>query len=82
MSFLLTLDLIDEDEREEHKMVYERARAAGTPFISFFSPSEILAFAREAGFKTSSICLAPRSSRVILPVDPTVLYHRAARRFL
>ncbi|HLX03523.1 MAG TPA: SAM-dependent methyltransferase, partial [Trinickia sp.] len=29
----------------------ERAKAAGTPFISFFSPSEMLALAREAGFR-------------------------------
>jgi hypothetical protein len=32
-------------------MVYERARAAGTPFISFFSPDEMLALARDAGFR-------------------------------
>ena len=27
------------------------ARASGTPFISFFTPQEMLALAREAGFK-------------------------------
>jgi hypothetical protein len=27
------------------------ARAAGTPFISFFSPAEMLALARDAGLK-------------------------------
>ena len=27
------------------------ARANGTPFISFFAPQEMLALAREAGFK-------------------------------
>lgn len=27
------------------------ARASGTPFISFFTPDEMLALAREAGFK-------------------------------
>jgi methyltransferase (TIGR00027 family) len=51
MTFLLPLDLIDPAERPQHEMVYERARAAGTPFISFFSPSEILEMAREAGFR-------------------------------
>jgi methyltransferase (TIGR00027 family) len=51
MTFLLPLDLIDPAERQQHEMVYERARAAGTPFISFFRPAEIMALAREAGFR-------------------------------
>ena len=51
MTFLLPLDLIDPAEHPQHEMVYERARAAGTPFISFFRPPEILALAREAGFR-------------------------------
>jgi len=51
MTFLLPLDLIDPAERAQHQMVYERARAAGTPFVSFFSPDEMLALAREAGFR-------------------------------
>ena len=51
MSFLLPLDLIDPAERAQHEMVYERARAAGTPFVSFFRPQEILALALEAGFR-------------------------------
>ncbi|MGZ3745317.1 MAG: class I SAM-dependent methyltransferase [Pseudobdellovibrionaceae bacterium] len=51
MTFMLPLDLIDPLERPQHEAVYERARAAGTPFLSFFYPSEILAMAREAGFR-------------------------------
>lgn len=51
MTFLLPLDLIPPEERAGHEMVYERARAAGTPFVSFFRPDEILALAREAGFR-------------------------------
>jgi methyltransferase (TIGR00027 family) len=50
MTFLLPLDLVDKEERIQHEMVYERARAAGTPFISFFSPPEIVALALNAGF--------------------------------
>ncbi|WP_322044626.1 class I SAM-dependent methyltransferase [Paraburkholderia sp. J67] len=50
MTFTLPLDLIDEPERSQHAAVYERARAAGTPFVSFFRPEEMLALAREAGF--------------------------------
>lgn len=52
MTFLLPLDLIaDATERAQHEAVYARARAAGTPFVSFFSPDEMLALAREAGFR-------------------------------
>ncbi|KVN07960.1 MULTISPECIES: class I SAM-dependent methyltransferase [unclassified Burkholderia] len=52
MTFLLPLELIDDPaERAQHAAVYERARAAGTPFVSFLSPPEMLALAREAGFR-------------------------------
>jgi hypothetical protein len=51
MSFILNLDLIEPSERAQHQMVYERARAAGTPFMSYFSPTEIIAFAHNARFK-------------------------------
>jgi len=54
MTFMLPLDLIDPEERSQHQMVYERARAAGTPFISFFRPPEMMTLAREAGFKDVS----------------------------
>lgn len=50
MTFILPLDLIDAEEREQHRAVYARARAAGTPFVSFFTPDEIVTLAREAGF--------------------------------
>lgn len=53
MTFLLPLDLIGPEERPQHEMVYERARAAGTPFVSFFRPEEILALAQKAGFQTA-----------------------------
>jgi methyltransferase (TIGR00027 family) len=50
MTFTLPLDLVDAGERAQHEAVYERARAAGTPFLSFFRPEDMLALAREAGF--------------------------------
>lgn len=53
MTFMLPLELIDPEERPEHKMLHERARASGTPFISFFEPSEIMELARKAGFKNA-----------------------------
>jgi len=54
MTFLLPLELIDAAERAQHAAVYERARAAGTPFVSFFSPDEMLSLARESGFRTAT----------------------------
>ncbi|WP_205746256.1 class I SAM-dependent methyltransferase [Dyella amyloliquefaciens] len=53
MTFLLPLDLIDPAERPLHQMLHERARASGTPFISFFAPEEVMTLAREAGFDTA-----------------------------
>ena len=51
MTFMLPLDLIDPAERPGHERVYASAKAAGTPFLSFFRPPEILELARQAGFR-------------------------------
>jgi methyltransferase (TIGR00027 family) len=51
MTFLLPLDLADPEMRPGLEMAEKGARASGTPFLSFFTPPEILALAREAGFK-------------------------------
>jgi methyltransferase (TIGR00027 family) len=51
MTFLRPLDLADPEDRLGWQMAEKGARASGTPFISFFSPAEILKLAREAGFK-------------------------------
>lgn len=53
MTFLLPLDLLPPPERAQHQAVYDRARAAGTPFLSFFRPEEILDLATGAGFKSA-----------------------------
>ncbi len=50
LTFLLPLELLDPVERPHHEAMYKAARAAGTAFVSFFHPHEILALAREAGF--------------------------------
>lgn len=51
MTFLHPLELADPDVRPGLEMAAKGARASGTPFISFFTPPEITALAREAGFK-------------------------------
>jgi methyltransferase (TIGR00027 family) len=51
MTFLLPLELADPEVRPWLQLAEKGARASGTPFISFFTPTEILTLAREAGFK-------------------------------
>ncbi len=51
MTLMLPLDHADPAERMGLEMAQKGARANGTPFISFFTPVEMLALAREAGFK-------------------------------
>jgi methyltransferase (TIGR00027 family) len=51
MTFMLPVELIDERDRQGMLMAQNGARASGTPFISFFTPDEMLQMAREAGFK-------------------------------
>jgi O-methyltransferase involved in polyketide biosynthesis len=51
MTFLLPLELADPEVRPGLEMAEKGARASGTPFLSFFTPPEILALAHVAGFK-------------------------------
>jgi len=51
MTFLLPLEMAEPDVRPGLEMAEKGARASGTPFISFFTPPEMLALARENGFR-------------------------------
>jgi methyltransferase (TIGR00027 family) len=51
MTFLLPLELADPELGPGLQAAVKGARASGTPFISFFTPPEIVALAREAGFR-------------------------------
>ncbi|CEH29087.1 methyltransferase [Aneurinibacillus migulanus] len=51
MTFILPLELAAPEVRPFLEASVKGARASGTPFISFFTPSEMLALAREAGFR-------------------------------
>ena len=50
MTFLLPLEMADPDIRPGLEMAEKGARASGTPFISFFTPDAMMAFALENGF--------------------------------
>ncbi len=51
MSFLLPVELVAPEDRQGLEISQRGAAAAGTPFLSFFAPDEMLALAREAGFR-------------------------------
>ncbi len=50
MTFMLPIELVDEADRPGLQMSAEGARRSGTPFVSFFTPEEIVAIAHDAGF--------------------------------
>lgn len=50
MSFLLPSGLLDEVDRPALEAATRGAAASGTPFISFYTPEDMLALARAAGF--------------------------------
>lgn len=54
MTFLLPTHLVEASEQDQFKNVQERARAAGTPILSLYTPSEILLAAQQAGFNQVS----------------------------
>ncbi|WP_306600326.1 class I SAM-dependent methyltransferase [Geothrix sp. 21YS21S-2] len=51
MSFLLPVELADPDARPGIERAIAGAKASGTPFISFFTPADMLALATRAGFR-------------------------------
>ena len=51
MTFLLPAELLDDADRSGLQVSEKGARASGTPFISFYTPPEMLTLAREADFK-------------------------------
>jgi methyltransferase (TIGR00027 family) len=65
LSFLLPLEMADSDVRPGLEMSERGARASGTPFLSFYTPAEIVAEARDAGF---------REARHVSAADLTLRY--------
>lgn len=51
MSFLLPIELAEPALRPGIEAAARGARASGTPWVSFFTPEEMLSLAREAGFR-------------------------------
>jgi methyltransferase (TIGR00027 family) len=51
MTFTLPLEMADPDIRPWLERAVQGARASGTPFVSFFTPAEMLDLARKAAFR-------------------------------
>lgn len=51
LTFLLPTELIAAADRPGMRTSKEGAQRSGTPFVSFYSPAEILALARDTGFR-------------------------------
>ena len=51
MSFMLPVEMLGPEIRTGVERAAAGAKASGTPFLSFFTPSQMLALAREAGFR-------------------------------
>jgi methyltransferase (TIGR00027 family) len=51
MTFLLPIELAEREVRPGLQRAEKGARASGTPFISFFTPTQMLTLAQEAGFR-------------------------------
>ncbi len=50
MSFMVPLDSVEAEERPALQGAERGARAGGTPWISYFTPAEMVDLARDAGF--------------------------------
>jgi methyltransferase (TIGR00027 family) len=51
MTFMLPIDLLELEDRRMYEWAQKGAAASGTPFASLFTPPDMLALARESGFK-------------------------------
>jgi methyltransferase (TIGR00027 family) len=63
MTYILPLELADPEERPGFEAAMKGARASGTPFVSFYRPEEMLALARETGFKDARCVSAADHTR-------------------
>jgi methyltransferase (TIGR00027 family) len=66
MTFLLPLELAEPGGTSRASASAEGARASGTPFISFFTPTEMLTLARDAGLREVQHVSAVRTCPAIL----------------
>ena len=66
MTFMLPFELLDDADRPGLEAAARGAQASGTPWISFYSPDEVVGLAREAGFSSAeSVSTADLTERYL-----------------
>lgn len=55
LSFMVPFETLPPDERAGAEMARKGAAANGTPFLSFFTPADMLAFAKECGLANATV---------------------------
>jgi len=55
LTFLLPLELVEEEDKQLLQISMKGAQSSGNPFISFFSPEAILELAKESGFENAEV---------------------------
>ncbi|MCP1250972.1 class I SAM-dependent methyltransferase [Elizabethkingia sp. S0634] len=53
ISFYLSVELLEKEDQPMQEMANKGAQQAGTPFISFFSPEEVITIAKESGLNNT-----------------------------
>ncbi len=51
VTFMLPIELVDEEDRDMAERAKRGASMSGTPFISFYAPADLVALAKHAGLK-------------------------------
>jgi methyltransferase (TIGR00027 family) len=82
MTFQLPLEELDPEDRAGRLLAQKGARAAGTPFISFFSPQEMVELARECGFRTARHVAARSLAERYLAGRNDGLWYSSGEEFL
>ena len=54
LTFAPPLDQLDDQDRAARMLAEQGARSSGTPWLSSFAPQELIAMARQAGFKIAT----------------------------
>ncbi len=82
MTFQPPSELLSPAERHFRDLSAAGAAAAGTPFLSFFAPDEIVALARAAGFRTARVLRADEINARWFAARPDGLCVTHAEEFL
>jgi O-methyltransferase involved in polyketide biosynthesis len=82
MTFQPPSELLSEQERRFRDLSAAGAAAAGTPFLSFFAPDDVVALARSVGFRRARVLGADEVNARYFAGRPDGLRVTSAEEFL